>query len=119
LVWDNEDRIYDDAVLHFDPDHERDLPLLREPSPPLDTLVRTGTPSANVNPVSTTPQDPVARGKERKIGKARSRKNKADVQPHDPTKLTEVDDAELKSRMVNAIRGDDELYHRILRYDVR
>jgi hypothetical protein len=31
----------------------------------------------------------------------------------------EVDDAEFKSRMLNAIRENDELYYRILRYDVR
>lgn len=118
MVWDNDDRIYDDAVLHFDPDHERDRPLLRKPSPRLDTLVRTGTPSATVNPIPATPQDRVAQGGG-KMGKPRSRKKKAHVQSDDPTQLTEVDDAELKSRMVNAIRGDDELYHRILRYDVR
>ena len=120
MVWNNDDWIYDDAVLHFDPDHdEQGQLILRKPSLPLDTLVRTGTPSANVNPVPATPHNPITQGKERKIGKSRSRKKKVDVQSDDPTQLTEVDDAELKSRMINAIREDDELYHRILRYDVR
>ena len=117
LVWDNDDRIYDDAILHFDPD-ERDRPLPRKPSPPLNTLARVDTPPTNVNPLPTTPQDRVVRGNERKIGKPRSRKQKVDAQSNNPTQHTEVDDVELKSRMLDAIREDDELYHRILRYDV-
>ena len=117
LVWDNDDQIYDDAVLHFDP--ERDRPLPRKPSPPLNTLARADTPSTNVNPVTITPQVRVIRGNERKIGKPRSRKKKADAQSDNPTQLTQADDTELKSGMLNAIREDDELYHRILRYDVR
>lgn len=52
------------------------------------------------------------------MAKPRSRKKKADAQFDNPTQVTEVDDAELKSRMLNAIREDDELYHRVLRYDV-
>jgi len=118
LVWDNDNQIYDDAVLHFDPD-ERERPLLRKPSPPLDTLARTDTPPTDVNPALATPRDPIAQGNKRKIVNPRSRKKKADLQSNNPTQFTEIDDAELKSRMLHAIREDDELYHRILRYDVR
>jgi len=112
LVWDNDDWIHDDAVLHFDP-YEQDKPLPRKPSP------QPHTPSAVLNMASPTPQNPAGQEMGRKVAKPRSRKKKADVQPNDPTQLAEVDDAELKSRMLDAIREDDELYHRILRYDVR
>jgi len=109
LVWDGDEWIHDDAVLHFDPNK----PLPRKPSP------QPHTPSTTLNPASPTPQNPAGHGIGRKIANPRSRKKKADVQPNDATQLGEVDDAELKSRMFDAIREDDELYHRILRYDVR
>ena len=112
LVWDNDDWIDDDAVPHFDPD-EQDKPLPRKPSPQLHT------PSTVLNPASPTPQNPAGQGIGRKAAKPQPRKKKADVQHNDPIQLVEVDDVEFKSRMLDAIREDDELYHRILRYDVR
>lgn len=112
LVWGNDEWIHDDAILHFDPD-ERDRPPPRKPSPPLHTS------STALSPTLTTPHDPTGQGKGRKVAKPRSRKKKADVQSNDPTQIAEADDAKLKSRMLGAIREDDELYHRILRYDVR
>jgi hypothetical protein len=113
LVWGDDDWIHDDAVVHYHPD-EQDRPVPRGPSPPLHTY----TPSTDLNPVPPTPQDPAGQGKGReiKVAKPRSRKKKAE---NNPTQLREADDAELKSRMLNAIREDDELYHRVLRYDVR
>lgn len=112
-AWDNDDWIQDDAVLHFYPD-ERDEPLPRNPSPPPPY-----TPSAVLNVTSPSPQRRVGRGKGRKMMTPRSRRKKADIKLNNPSQLAEVDDAELKSRMLDAIRKDDELYHRILRYDVR
>ena len=110
LVWDDDDWIHDDAILHFDPDKEV------TPSPP----PYTPAPAYTVlDSVPTTSRDPAGKGKARKIAKPRSRKKKPDVQSNNPAQLTEVDDAEWKSRMLDAIRRDDELYHRILRYDVR
>jgi len=112
LVWGNDDWVHDDAVVHFDPDEQnRPLPRKLSPSPS-----HIHTPSATLNSVSPTRQDPEGQGKGRKPTKPRSKK-KADVQPNNPTQITEVDDAEFKSKMLNAIREDDELYHRILRYD--
>ena len=112
MVWDNDDWIHDDAVLHFDPD-EQDKPLSRKPSP------QPHTPSAVLNAVLPTPQNPAGQEMGRKVAKPWSRKKNADVQPNDLTQLAEVGDTELKSRMLDAIREGDELYHRILRYDVR
>lgn len=95
LGWDdNNDFVHDDAILHFDPGESLDRPL-----PP-------------TNPV------PTKQVKGRKTRKPRSRKEKADVESTNPIQFTEVDDTELKSKMLDAIRQDDELYHRILRYEV-
>jgi len=104
LIWDD-----DEAIIHFDPT-ERDRPF---PSPP------PHIPSTAFSPTSPTPRDPAGKGKGREVAKPRSRQKKVDTQHNDPTQLTEADDAELKSRMLDAIRGNDELYHRILRYEVR
>jgi len=118
LVWDNDDWNHDDATLHFDPD-EHDPPLPQKPSPQLHTPIPTHAPSTALNPVPPTQQDPAGQGEGRKITKPRSRKNKAGAQFNNPTtQVTEVDDVELKSKMLNAILEDDELHHRILRYDV-
>ena len=118
LVWDDDDLVHD-AAQHFDPDEVLARPLPRQPSPTSHTLVRTYIPTTNFNPAPATPQDPLEQGKERKTAKPRSRKKKADAQPNNPTQPTEADDEELKSKMLDAIREDDELHHRILRYDVR
>ena len=107
FVWDDDDN----AIIHFDP-VERDQPLPRKLSPP------PRIPSTAFDPTLPTPQDPAGQGEGRKVAKPRSRKKKADAQSNDPTQLTEADGAELKSKMLDAIREDDELYHRILRYDV-
>ena len=119
LDWDNNDFVHDDAILRFSPG-EIDRPLLREPSPQLDeTLV----PASNAHPATVDsatpmPRIPAERVKERKTGKPRSRKKKTDGQSNNSTQFAEVNDTEFKSKMLDAIRGDDELYHRILRYEV-
>jgi hypothetical protein len=109
LDWDNNDFVHDDAILHFNPG-ELDRPL-RESSPPLKTLAPTYTPSTAVDSPVTASQVPAEEVKGRKTGKSRARKK----QSNDPT---EANDMEFKSKMLDAIREDEELYHRILRYEV-
>ena len=106
LAWDD-----DDAILHFDPDKQDQL-LPKKPPPPIDT-------STSLNQVPSTVQGPAGSGRKRKAAQPRPRKRKSGEQPNDPSQSREVEDGEFKSRMLDAIRGDDELYHRILRYDVR
>lgn len=110
--WDNNDFIHDDAILHFNPG-ERDGPLLRELSPQLETPAPAYTPSTTVDSAA-----PAKRAKGQKAAKPRSRRKRTNVESDNPTQSTEVNDTELKSKMLDAIRKDDELYHRILRYEV-
>lgn len=116
--WDNDDSIiHDDAILHFDPG-ESDRPLPWEPSPQLETLVPTHTPSTAVNSTTHILRVPAKQLKGRKTAKSQSRKKKLDVHSGNPTQCTEDNDRELESKMLNVIRENDELYHRILRYEV-
>jgi hypothetical protein len=64
-------------------------------------------------------QDRAEQVKGRKATKPRSRKKKTDVRLDESTQPTELVDARLESKMLDAIREDEEFYHRILRYDVR
>ena len=118
LNWDHDEFNHDDAILHFNPG-EPDLPLPPKPSPLLQTPVPTCTPSSTLNPVVPVPPDRAEQAKGRKARKPRSTKKRGNVQPDKPTQSTEFDDAELKSKLLDAIREDEEFYHRILRYDVR
>ncbi|KAF9653385.1 hypothetical protein BDM02DRAFT_3182909 [Thelephora ganbajun] len=116
LIWDSDERIHDHTTIHFNPNRE-DRPLPQKPLLPLHTPVPTYTSSATRNSMQLTPQGPTRQGKERKAAKSRSRTKEADVRSNNTTQLIEMVDAELKSKMLNVIREDDELYHRILRYD--
>ncbi|KAF9782923.1 hypothetical protein BJ322DRAFT_1158464 [Thelephora terrestris] len=116
LDWNVDDLIRDDAILHFDPD-ERELPLPPKRLTLLQTLVPTCTPSTTLNPAVPTLQDRAEQVKGRKATKPRSRKKKADVQLDESTQPTKLVDARLESKMLDAIREDEEFYHRILRYD--
>lgn len=111
----NDDCVPDDAILHFNPGD----PPPRQPLPPSQAVIAVDIPSTTPNLVVSAPQIPAEQLEGRKTVKPRSRKKRANAQPNEPTRLAEADDAELKSKMLDAIRGDDELYHRILRYDVR
>ena len=109
--WNDDYFIHDDAILHFNPG-KRDQSIPRTLTTTTNTPCYT-CPSNTLHPAEPTPQDPAGQVKGRKVKKPRSRKKEADVQP------TEVDDEGLRSAMLNVIREDDELYHQILRYDVR
>jgi hypothetical protein len=94
----------DEAYLHWDP-------------PPATALNTEGPDQATDQPLLRASEQPEDAADRPKVGpKRRKGKGKSRV-PDDPQDILDLND--LESKMLNLIRADEDLYFRVLRYEVR
>jgi hypothetical protein len=92
----------DDAYLHWDP-------------PPATALNKGGPDQATDQPLLRASELPEDAADRPKVGPKR-RKGKSQA-PEDAQDILNIND--LESKMLNLIRADEDLYFRVLRYEVR